>query len=131
MNLTVDHYAVRTMDMDKSIEFYCQKLGLKLISKTVDKEHNEVFAFLKFDNAVLELIQGLENTDLTAKPKINPPYAPHLAIKTDDLESLLLLLVQKNIDIVKGPLEIKNRVKWLYIADPDNNIIEFVQWLDS
>jgi len=131
MNLTVDHYAVRTRDIEKSIEFYCDKLGLKLLSKTVDEEHNEIFAFLQLENGMLELLQVIDNDNLFAVPKLKPPYTPHIALKTDDIENSVLLLMQKNIDIVKGPLEIKNLVKWLYIADPDNNIIEFVQWLNA
>ena len=130
MNLTVDHYAVRTIDIDKSIDFYCKKLGLKLLSKTKDEEHNEIFAFLQLENGMLELLQSMDSDNLFNKPKLEPPYTPHLALKTDDIENSVLLLMQKNIDIVKGPLEIKNKVKWLYIADPDNNIIEFVQWLN-
>jgi len=133
MNLTIDHFALRTWDIDKSIKFYCDKLGLKLLSKTVDEKHNEIFAFLELDNGKLELLQILDTDLLTVskKPVIMPPYTPHLAISTDDIENTLLLLVQKNIEIVKGPLEIEGSVKWLYIADPDNNIIEFVQWLNE
>ena len=133
MNLIVDHYAVRTADMDKAIDFYSRKLGLKLLSKTVDKQHNEIFAFLQLENGMLELLQVFNETSSQKAdlPVIKPPYTPHLAFKTDDIENTVLLLMQKNIDILKGPLEIKNEVKWFYIADTDNNIIEFVQWLNE
>ncbi len=133
MNLIIDHFALRTWDMDKSIDFYCNKLGLKLLSKTVNKEHNEIFAFLELDNGKLELLQVLDADQqiVSKKPIITPPFTPHLAIESDDIENSVLLLMQKNIDIVKGPLEIPDSVKWLYISDPDNNIIEFVQWLNE
>jgi hypothetical protein len=32
--------------------------------------------------------------------------------------------------LIKGPLKIEGKVTWLYLADPDNSVIEFVQWLD-
>ena len=33
------------------------------------------------------------------------------------------------ISLLKGPLAIPDKVRWCYLADPDNNVIEFVQWL--
>ena len=39
------------------------------------------------------------------------------------------MLNEKRIPILKGPLEIQGQVRWMYLADPDNNILEFVQWL--
>jgi hypothetical protein len=39
------------------------------------------------------------------------------------------MLRDQAIAIVKGPLEIPGKVRWLYAADPDKNVIEFVQWL--
>ena len=38
-------------------------------------------------------------------------------------------LGKEDIPIAKGPLEAPGLAKWIYICDPDNNIIEFVQWL--
>ncbi len=40
-------------------------------------------------------------------------------------------LKRENIQIVSGPLEIANAVRWLYIHDPDHNILEFIEYLDS
>ncbi len=130
----VDHFAFRVSDLDASIEFYCNLLGLKLLSKTVDEEHHEAFAFLELKGGNLELLQLLdENNKPTTfeRPKIKRPFCPHLAIKSDNLNRLVLSLKEKDIPIIKGPLEIPDMVKWLYISDPDHNIIEFVQWLKN
>ena len=54
-----------------------------------------------------------------------------IALATGDLDQLLERLEQEGIPIVKGPLEIPATVRWLYVADPDRNIIEFVQWTSS
>lgn len=133
MILTVDHFAFRVSDLEASIQFYCNIIGLKLLSKTMDTDHHEAFAFFKLDGGNLELLQFLdENHDPISyqKPPINQPYCPHLAIKADNLEQLVLAMKEKNVPIVKGPLEIPDFVKWMYIADLDNNIIEFVQWIN-
>jgi lactoylglutathione lyase len=41
------------------------------------------------------------------------------------------MIEEKRIPIVKGPLEIKGAEKWIYISDPDNNVIEYIQWLSK
>lgn len=132
MSFKADHFAFQVSDLDASIEFYHHILGLNLISKTVDEEHHEAFAFLELEGGNLELLQLLdeENNPLPFKQaEIKPPYCPHLAIASENLDQLVAMLGDKNVEIVKGPLEIPGTVKWLYIADPDRNVIEFVQWL--
>ncbi len=129
MTLKIDHIAFRVADLDAAIKFYRDVLGLKLLSKTVDEEHGEAFAFLEMEGGALELLHLLNQAEEWRGPDIKPPYCPHLAIQSENLEQLASSLQQKGVPIVKGPLEIPGMVKWLYIADPDHNIIEFVQWV--
>ena len=67
----------------------------------------------------------------------------HFAFRVFDLDKAIIfyretlglkllsktVLENKNVPIIKGPLEISKMVKWLYIANSDNNIIEFVEWV--
>lgn len=132
MTLKVDHFAFRVFDLDKAIKFYQEILGLKLLSKTVDENHHEAFAFLELEGGNLELLQLMDENNNPApfeKSEVKQPFCPHLAIKCENLDELVLELVKKKIEIVKGPLEIPEMVKWLYIADFDNNFIEFVEWI--
>ncbi len=125
-----DHVAFEVSSLDESIKFYKDALGLKLLFRNADNEEHESYAFLELDGGNLELLQSL-NEEQFEKRKIKPPYCPHLALTTSDINITLQLIKEKQIPIVKGPLEIKDQVKWLYIHDPDNNIIEFVQWLKN
>ena len=130
--LTVDHFAIRVSDLEASIQFYQDVFNLKLLSKAVDKAHHEAFAFMELNGGNLELLQILDDNNNPLpfqKPKIDKSFCPHLAIKVNSLDEFCELLRSKNIAIVKGPLEITDLVKWLYIADEDNNIIEFIEWL--
>jgi catechol 2,3-dioxygenase-like lactoylglutathione lyase family enzyme len=128
----LDHVALQVSNLDAAIVFYTVKLGLKLLFKTIDETHHEAFCFLQLEGANLELLQSLDNQkeppSFTPLP-IRPPYCPHLAIATDDLDAQLAKLKNDGVPVVKGPLEIPGKVKWAYIHDPDNNIIEFVQWI--
>lgn len=125
-----DHVAFEVSNLEESIKFYQESLGLKLQFQNVDYENKEAFAFLELDGGNLELLQMLDNSSYE-KPKIKPPFCPHIALTVSDMNRTLLLIKEKNIPIIKGPLEIKGKVKWLYIHDPDNNIIEFVQWFST
>jgi catechol 2,3-dioxygenase-like lactoylglutathione lyase family enzyme len=125
-----DHTAFQVRDLDQAIDFYTEKLGLKLLFRETDEAHGEAFAFLELEGGNLELLQSLD-TEMPPAPDPEPPYTPHLAIATDDLESFAQSLGDKGVPILKGPMTIPGKVTWLYIADPDNNVVEFVQWLDG
>jgi len=127
-----DHMAFQVSDLDASIEFYVSRLGLKLMFREIDPEHHEAFAFLELDGGNLELLQSLdeENRPIPREARlVEPPYCPHLALQAPDLDAWAAQLERAQIPIVKGPLEIPGKVKWLYIADPDGNVIEFVEWI--
>ncbi len=129
---TADHFAFGVSDLEASIEFYTEKIGLKLMFKEIDKQHHEAFAFLELNGGNLELLQLLDDNNQPVprvKQDIKEPFCPHLAIGTDDMDGLLSGLHEKQVPIIKGPLEITGKVRWVYFADPDNNILEFVEWL--
>ncbi len=126
--LRTDHVALPVSDMDEAIKFYAEKLGLPVMFREIDPVQQEEFTFLALEGGNLELLKSLAHP--FAKPDIRPPYCPHLALTTDDLMATLKLIEQHDIPIVKGPLKIEGKVTWLYIADPDNNVIEFVHWFE-
>jgi lactoylglutathione lyase len=121
-----DHVALPVSDMDEAIRFYSEKLGLKLLSREVDLAEQEEFTYFELDGGNLELLKSL--TEPYERPQIKPPYCPHLALATDDMSWTVKMIEQHNLRLIKGPLKIEGKVTWLYIADPDNNVIEFVQW---
>ena len=126
---TADHIAFEVTDLDRAVAFYTDKLGWKLLFHARDEEHQEAFAFVEVDGCNLEL---LERLDKTGPPPVNlpsPPYCPHFAITVTDIDESLAELTQKGVDIAKGPMEITGKVRWAYFADPDGNVIEFVQWM--
>jgi len=122
-----DHIAFQVSNIDAAISFYTEKIGLRLLSRAEDPVHQEIFAFLELEGGNLELLQKI-NTPYE-KPALSSSYCPHLALAVENLSEFYGRLVAQGITILAGPMEIPNEVKWLYISDPDNNVIEFVQWL--
>lgn len=122
-----DHVAFEVSNMDQSIRFYTQVLGLRLLFRKVNIEEQEDYAFLELTGGNLELLHRLDGKPF-AKPTIKPPYCPHLALTSEDMNQTLRLIEEHHIPVIKGPLE-NAESKWIYISDPDNNVIEYVQWL--
>jgi len=122
-----DHVAFQVSNMDAAIQFYVEKLNFTLASRAVNQDEMEEYVFLTLGDLRLELIQDLNQTAYE-KPQIDPPYCPHLAIETDNIERAVARLKEEGVPIVRGPLAIEAEVTWVYFADPDNNVLEYIQW---
>jgi lactoylglutathione lyase len=122
-----DHMAFQVSDMDRALAFYTQALGLRLISRNINPEEKEDYALLELEGGNLELIQRLVDEPFV-KPSIRPPYCPHMALATDDMARTVAMINAAHIPIVRGPLEAAGVETWVYVSDPDNNVIEFIQW---
>jgi len=122
-----DHVAFQVSSLDEAIRFYVDKLGFTLSSKAVNAQEQEAYAFLTLSDLRLELIQDLKQAAY-AKPSIQPPYCPHLAIETSDMQQAVARLKEAGLHILRGPLEIAGEETWVYFCDVDNNILEYIQW---
>ena len=125
--INLDHVAVEVSNLDAAIDFYEQKIGLKFLFKKVDEAHGEAFAYLEMKGTRLELLQPLRLAKRPAADKQS--FCPHLAFVSDDIQDTQQRLQEKQVTLLKGPMEIPGMVRWLYAADPDGNVLEFVQWL--
>ena len=126
MMIKNDHTAFQVSDLEAAIKFYTSALGLRLMFSKVNAEEGEAYAFLELEGGNLELIQTLEAP--FRRSPIAAPYCPHLAIRTDSMATTLEMVRAHSIEIIKGPLEIPGEEKWLYVSDPDGNVIEYIEW---
>jgi len=126
----IDHIAFQVGGLDESIKFYIDTLGFRLISRSRDNETSRENAFLTLDDMILELIQDDDNREHTS-PEIQRPFCPHLAIEVGDIGKAAHNLRKLGINILCGPLSIEGEEAWLYFADPDNNVLEYIQWLHN
>jgi len=127
--MNMDHCGFQVKNMDAAIKFYTEKLLFKLDFRAINKEEQEEYAFVSLGKARLELIQDLVNEYYL--PVIRKPYCPHFCIEVEDLQKAFSNLQAMNIQIVKGPLKIDNEETWIYFADEDNNVLEYIQWFNK
>ncbi|HXW76148.1 MAG TPA: VOC family protein [Candidatus Eremiobacteraceae bacterium] len=119
------HTSVFVNDMDESIDFYTNKLGLKLL----DRQHypgNADMAFVGRDwNAYIELVYDLE---------AHEPYAlgnryEHLALEVDgDLPKIVERLTAQGVKLIKGPKKSPGGTRWIaFVEDPNGIPVELLE----
>jgi lactoylglutathione lyase len=127
--MSADHCGFQVRSLETAIRFYTEKLGFRLDTQAVNEAEQEAYAFLSRGTARLELIQDLVHEFVL--PPIRKPFCPHYCLEVADLEQAVAELRAQDIPIVKGPLRIEQEETWVYFADPDHNILEYIQWFNK
>jgi len=114
------HTSIFVSDMAASIEFYTEKLGLKLLDGPFHYPGNADMAFVGADwNAYIELVYDLED---------HPPYElgnryEHLALEIDgDFQAAIERLRAAGVKITSGPKKSPGGSRWLAFAEDPNGI---------
>ena len=123
----LDHIALEVSNLDRAIDFYAGKMGFTLKSRAKNEEQQEVCCFLESEGTTLELISDLKKV-YGGQAEPQRPYCPHICFRTDDMGRTTRELSERGIEIIRGPLEIEGEETWVYFADPDGNVLEYIQW---
>ncbi len=118
------HTRFRVSDMDKSISFYQDILGMEVIEQKTSPRGSKL-VFLKFPGMDCEL-------ELCSFPDSGYVHVPedlvHLAFEVDDLEVCINQLNTAGIPITEGPLESSNGTRFIFTEDPDKYEIELMHY---
>ncbi|HEC01272.1 MAG: lactoylglutathione lyase [Emcibacter sp.] len=122
------HVMIRVLDLNKSIEFYCQHLGLDLLRKKDFSEGRFTLAFLGYgdesDHTVIELTHNWDRTE----PYPMGEAFGHLAIGVTDIYTICAELEQKGIEVPRKPGPMKGgKTVIAFVRDPDGYMIEFIE----
>ena len=114
----------RVSDMDKSIYFYRDILGMKVVEQK-NSPRGSKLVFLKFPDMDCEL-------ELCSFPDSGNVHVPedlvHLAFEVDDLERCMEKLKLGRVPITEGPTESSNGTRFIFTEDPDKYEIELIQY---
>ena len=143
MSITMNHTGFVVSDLDRSVEFYRDGLGLELdrsressspgLSSIVgyDDAHIRVALLTGTDGHVLELIQYVNPAgtmrDADQQYERSLSGATHLAFLVDDIEGVFQRLLAAGGTQLNPPVETRPGVQACYIQDPDGNWIELVE----
>lgn len=117
------HTRMRVSDMEQTIAFYSNVLGLDVIERKTSPRGSQL-AFLKVPNSD-ELIE------LTSFPPSGPVKVQedlvHLAFQVDSLDDTIAALTAKGITITDGPTQTSSGSRFLFIDAPDGYEIELIE----
>lgn len=120
------HTMIRTGNLDRSIDFYTQVLGMKLLRRKDFPEGKFTLAFVGYggehDTSVIELTYnwGVESYDLGKG-------FGHFAIEVDDVHAACEAIRQRGGKVVReaGPMNAGTTII-AFVADPDGYMIELI-----
>jgi lactoylglutathione lyase len=119
------HVAIKVVDLDRSLDFYVNKLGFAEMMRLYNDKGETWLVYLRItDTQYLEVFPGAEND---RAPGWNANGMNHMCLEVDDIQALL-----KELDAVGIPLLLPYKIALdgnpqAWIEDPDGNRIELMQ----
>ncbi|MDG5814136.1 VOC family protein [Chitinispirillales bacterium ANBcel5] len=115
---------VYVRDLDQSIKFYKEIIGLKLNRRANVTDTREL-AFLGEGETQIELICDKS----VGEPQIGSGIS--LGFVTESLEEMITFLGEKGIDVHSGPKQPNPTIRFFYVLDPNGVKIQFVEFVKA
>jgi lactoylglutathione lyase len=147
------HFSFTVSDIERSVRWYVDVLGLELVHRQrQDNEYTqrlvgipgavlEVAQFKlttvdpPYSTHMLELIEYVEQTGARPDLPINNVGVPHLALLVNDIHDRYERMAAQDVRFVNPPVEITagvNKGGWAcYFRDPDGIALELLQFSDD
>ena len=119
------HTMVRVTDIDESLDFYCNKLGLEMLSRRDNEAGRFTLIFLAApgdEQAQVELTYNWDPEDYGEGRNFG-----HLAYEVDDIYALCQRLMDNGVVINRPPRD----GRMAFVRSPDNISIELLQKGDA
>ena len=117
------HTRMRVSDMEQTIAFYTNVLGLEVLEQKVSPRGSHL-AFLKVPNSE-ELIE------LTSFPPSGPVKVQedlvHLAFQVESLNETIASLNAKGVKVTDGPTQTSSGSRFIFIDAPDGYEVELIE----
>lgn len=117
------HTRMRVSDMDRTIAFYTEVLGLEVLERKTSPRGSHL-AFLRVPNSE-ELIE------LCSFPASGPVHVQedlvHLAFQVENLDDTIASLHKKGIRVTDGPTTTSSGSRFIFIDAPDGYEVELIE----
>ena len=125
-----DHASIRTSNVERSIAFYTELLGLKVFGRREIKQTNAEIVFLmdqKGEGCTLELTFYREQKKFV-QPEYEERLFDHLAFTVDNINQTVALMHKEKVTITDEPFKLAtNGPTIAFIEDPDGTLIELIE----
>ena len=118
------HTRFRVADMDRSVCFYSDILGMEVVERKTSPRGSQL-VFLRFPETDCELeLCSFPDSGMVDVPK----DLVHLAFQVQDLKVCVGKLESAGIPITEGPVEMGSGARFIFTEDPDKYEIELMQY---
>lgn len=121
------HTMLRVGDLDKSIHFYRDIMGMQLLKTSENTEYKYTLAFLGYadnpEQAVIELTYNWGTSEYEHGSAFG-----HIAFEVDDIYQFCEQLESNGADVYRKPGPVKGGTTVIaFVRDPDGYAIELIQ----
>jgi lactoylglutathione lyase len=121
------HTMLRVGNLDKSIEFYTQVMGMKLLRRNDNEKYRYTLAFVGYQDesqgSVLELTYNWDVTDYD----LGNGYG-HIALEVEDIYATCSVIESLEGRISRAPGPVKGgKTVIAFVEDPDGYKIELIE----
>ena len=121
---SIGHVAIRVKDIDRSLDFYVNKLGFQEMFR-LDRDNKLWIVYLRItDDQYLELFpEGVGDRG----PGVDDVGFNHMCLAVDDLDAVIAQLDQVGVPLTRPKKVAIDRNAQAWIEDPDGNRLELMQ----
>lgn len=125
----IRHTMIRVKDLEKSVAFYTDLLGMSVMRRRVSEDRGETVAYVGYGdeeaNHALEIVQ---EHDQPARFRHGNTYG-HVALAVPDVMGLSETLMQAGVEFTTPPQAVRagSPNKLAFIKDPDGYEIELTE----
>jgi lactoylglutathione lyase len=119
------HTSITVKNMDESIRFYRDIVGLELQRRREVPENKAEIAFLsdKESGAQIELTYWKEKTDWNSGDELD-----HLAFGVPDMDEAMKMFRERGVDIAREPYSLRgSTTRIAFIKDPNDIWLEIIE----
>ena len=121
------HTMLRVVDLAKSIEFYTNVLGMKVLETTENKEYRYTLVFVGYgtqaDSTTIELTYNWDTNEYDQGNAFG-----HIALGVEDIYSACNDIKARGGNVTREPGPVKGGSTHIaFIVDPDGYQIELIQ----
>jgi len=121
------HTMIRVGDLDRSLHFYCDVLGMRLLRRHDFPGGRFTLAFVGYGDEDRETVLELTHNWDTDRYEVGTGFG-HVALGVDDVYRRCDELRQKGVRIVREPGPMKHGTTEIaFVEDPDGYRIELIQ----
>lgn len=126
--MRLEHVSVRTSNMDRSIAFYTDLLGMTFVRSKEIPQWNAAIAFLESDNGNLLELMWYRDQERFEVPDHQNAVFDHISFAVEDMDAVIQACRERDVTVVDEPFHLTpGGSKLAFIEDPDGTLIELIE----